>query len=625
MNGAGNAGFEESLAGLKHWRDAAAGALAELRRWALLARLIDEQAAARLAHLERRLAAERLTIAFVAENARGKSELINALFFADTGARLLPASPGRTILCPTEILWDPARPPSIRLLPVETRETPRALREYLDEIDTWQEVALDPAHPETLAAACEVLLESLDADTPRWRYAVINLPHPLLASGLVVLDTAGRDTLAAEPELSFHRVPDAAAIVFMLSADLGVTADDKALWGAHIEPVAGIEETCFVALNKIDGLRGDSKSESDVLSEIEARVRVAAHSLKVAPGRLFAVSARQALNARFVGDREAFLKSRLPRLEQALARGIAEQRRLAHATTLRAEVRPLLAETRALIASRLGFANDQLDDIAALQGKNQKLVEALARKAVVERGRIELARATLGGFRAAHNRYADELNRLLDPNEARAAGMRVRDTVASSAFSKAIGGALDAFFQDSREKIRRAVQVIDEEKTLMGTVSRKFTSEYRIAPVEAAEFATGRFLIEIDRIEQHCERDFKGSSSLFTRGRKNLGALFFDTVALKVIRVFEIADRETRTWMTGFIRPLDAQIATYQEQSNARIEGMGRIQTAEIDLLQRVEELRRVASELAAEERQWQEHQARLADVLEPRRGRPAA
>ncbi len=623
MNGAGTAGFEESLAELKRWRDGAAEALAGLRRWALIARLIDEQTAARLAHLERRLAAERLTIAFVAENARGKSELINALFFADTGARLLPALPGRSILCPTEILWDPARPPSIRLLPVETRDTPRALREYLDEIDTWQEVALDPAHPETIAPACEALLESIDADTPRWRYAVINLPHPLLASGLVILDTAGRDTLAAEPELSLHRVPDAAAIVFMLSTDTGAAADDLALWSAHIDPVAGIAETCFVALNKIDGLRGDSKSESDVLAEIEARVRASAHALKVAPGRVFAVSARQALNARFEGDREAYLKSRLPRLEQALARAIAQQRRLAHGTAVRAEVRPLLAETRALITSRLGFANEQLEDIATLQGKNQKLVEALARKAVVERGRIDQARATLTGFRAAHNRHADELDRLLDPNAARAAGMRAREALSSSAFSKAIGEALDAFFDESRERIRRAVQLIDEEKTLMGTVSRKFTNEYRIASVEAAEFATGRFLIEIDRVEEQCARDFKGGSSLFTRGRKSLGALFFDSAALKVIRVFEIADRETRTWMIGFIRPLDTLITAYQEQSNARIEGMGRIQTAEMDLLQRVEELRRVAGELAEQDSQWQGHQARLAEVLEPQR-RPA-
>ena len=110
---------------------ATAASLASFRRWATVGRLIDEQTAARLAHLERRLQSERLTIAFVAEYSRGKSELINALFFADLGTRLLPSGVGRTTLCPTEIAWDPARPPSIRLLPIQTRESPRALREFI--------------------------------------------------------------------------------------------------------------------------------------------------------------------------------------------------------------------------------------------------------------------------------------------------------------------------------------------------------------------------------------------------------------------------------------------------------------------------------------------------------------
>jgi hypothetical protein len=98
---------------------------------------------------------------------RGKGELINALFFAESGARLLPSIVGKTIQCPTEILWDDTRRPSIRLLPSETRESPRALRELLDEIDTWQEVPLDPLQPQSLAKTCEVLLDAVDAKTPR--------------------------------------------------------------------------------------------------------------------------------------------------------------------------------------------------------------------------------------------------------------------------------------------------------------------------------------------------------------------------------------------------------------------------------------------------------------------------
>lgn len=609
--------FQESLAELRRWREATADSLAAFRRWATVGRLLDEQSAARLAHLERRLAFERLTIAFVGEHSRGKSELINALFFADLGTRLLPSAGGRTIQCPTEILWDPQRKPGIRLLPIETRDSPRALREYLAEIETWNEVALDRDNPDTLAATCEVLLESLDADTPRWRYAQINFPHPLLAGGLTLLDTAGFRTLASEPELSFHRVPDAAAIVFTLSADMGITLADRTLWGEHIAPIAGIEATCFIALNKIDWLRDGAKPESQVLAEIDAQVREAADTLGVAPTRIYALSAKQALAAKLQGDRDAFLRSRLYRLEQALARGMSHQRRVSHTTEVRAEAHGALAEARTLVTSRLEFATEQLEEIAVLQGKNQKLVEAIAKKAAVDRGRLEQARATMAGMRTAHNRNADELGRLLDPDEARAAGIRAREAVAASAFSKGIGEALDAFFLESRERIVRAIAVIQEARKLMATVSRKFNEEHKVALVELPDFGTDRFLIELARIEEQAQAEFKGRSSLFMRGRKSLGALFFDSVALKVINVFEIADRESRTWMSGFIRPLEAQIGAYQEQSNSRIEGMGRIQNAEVDLIARLEELKKLAADVAAQKEQLEAHSRRLMSLLD--------
>jgi hypothetical protein len=614
--------LEAALESLTHWRAELAAGLESLRRWAQAGRLIDEQAASRLAHLERRLASERLTIAFVAEQSRGKSELINALFFGEQGMRLLPASGGK-ILCPTEILWDATRAPSIRLLPIETRESGRALREYMNEADAWHELPLDPRRPETVPVACEALTQSRQVDgaaVPRWRYAIINFPHPLLAAGVAILDTAGFRTLASEPELSFHRVPDAAAVVFMISAESSITPADQALWTEHVATIGGIEDTCFVVLNKIDGLRDGARGEGQVLTEIDRQVKTVADALGIAPTRIFALSAKQGLAAKMQGDRDGLVRSRLYRLEQALSRGLVHQRRLAHATGARAEVRGVLAEMRALIASRLDFANGQLEELTALKDKNQKLVELLARKAGVERGRLEQARAMMSGLRVVHNKHAGELERLLDPAAARESAMRAREAVGGSAFSKAIGEILAGFFRDARETIVHAIAVIQEARKVMAAVRQKMTVEYKIAPVEAAPFATERFLIELDRLEEHCTREFKGGSNLLLRSRKALGTLFFDTVALQVIHVFEIADRETRAWLAGFIRPLESQINAYQEQSNARIEGMGRIQNAEVDLLDKLAELERLAAEVGAQREQCEAQQQRLMALLEVER-----
>ncbi len=107
---------------------------------------------------------------------------------------------------------------------------------------------------------------------------------------------------------------------------------------------------------------------------------------------------------------------------------------------------------------------------------------------------------------------------------------------------------------------------------------------------------------------------------MFLKSRKSLGSLFFETVALQVVRIFEIADREVRAWMGGFIRPLEAQINTYQEQSYSRVEGMGRIQVAESDLIARLDELKSLAAHLAAEREEHEEHQQRILALLEVER-----
>ena len=96
-----------------------------LHEWLSQQDLADAQVDLRVQHLLERLHQDKLVVAFVAEFSRGKSELINAIFFADFGQRLLPSSAGRTTMCPTELLYDPTRPPSIRLLPIETRRARR--------------------------------------------------------------------------------------------------------------------------------------------------------------------------------------------------------------------------------------------------------------------------------------------------------------------------------------------------------------------------------------------------------------------------------------------------------------------------------------------------------------------
>ena len=78
------------------WRSGVAQAIEQYRAWIAGSDFADGILDQRIMRLKERLVDDKLTIAFVAEFSRGKSELINAIFFAEYGQRILPSSAGRT-------------------------------------------------------------------------------------------------------------------------------------------------------------------------------------------------------------------------------------------------------------------------------------------------------------------------------------------------------------------------------------------------------------------------------------------------------------------------------------------------------------------------------------------------
>ncbi len=260
--------FSAQLGAYSAWREDLIAGVRALQNWLVDQDLGDAQTEHRIDAPARAPAQEdKLQVAFVAEFSRGKSELINAMFFAEFGQRILPSSAGRTTMCPTELLHDPASPPSIRLLPIETRKQSHPLSEWKKYADEWTTIPLDLGSADSVARALSHVSETLrvnideaaelglhDAEDqlagtvvpidgkveiPRWRHAVINFPHPLLKQGLVILDTPGLNAIGTEPELTLNLLPNAHAVVFILAADTGVTRTDAEIWNAITSPRRG--------------------------------------------------------------------------------------------------------------------------------------------------------------------------------------------------------------------------------------------------------------------------------------------------------------------------------------------------------------------------------------------------
>ena len=149
----------QQFAAYSEWRTQLSQGIEAFRRCLSENELSDAQTELRIGQLLETLREDRLHVAFVAEFSRGKSELINAIFFANYGNRMLPSTAGRTTMCPTELMFDAGKPPSIELLPIQTREGNASISEYKRFPDEWRIVPLDIESGESVQEALRSVSE----------------------------------------------------------------------------------------------------------------------------------------------------------------------------------------------------------------------------------------------------------------------------------------------------------------------------------------------------------------------------------------------------------------------------------------------------------------------------------
>src|SRR5262245_22452666 len=202
------------------WKRELLREITRYRSWLEHNRLNSDALSAKLERAQHLLRTDHITLAFVGEFSRGKTELINSLFFSSFGQRMLPSQAGRTTMCPTELFYDPASEhPYIRLLPIETRMSDASVAQFKRAPRHWVTIPLDASDPASMAQAFSqvattkplpveqaiqlgFLPDSLESAgkpgmvlVPAWRHALLNFDHPLLRQGLRILDTPGLNAL----------------------------------------------------------------------------------------------------------------------------------------------------------------------------------------------------------------------------------------------------------------------------------------------------------------------------------------------------------------------------------------------------------------------------------------------
>jgi hypothetical protein len=611
------------------WRNDLGRGVARLRQWLGDNDLNDAQSDLRLQQLLERLREDKLVIAFVAEFSRGKSELINAIFFAEYGHRILPSSAGRTTMCPTELSYDPARSIAIELLPIETRSRQSSIAEFKSYPDEWRRIPLDTSSAEAMGEAmrrvgdhkrvtAEVARDlgfAIDdkgeeglqpdaagnVDIPCWRHALINFPHPLLEQGLVILDTPGLNAIGAEPELTLSLLPNAHAILFILAADTGVTLSDLTVWRDHVGVGRGRAKGRIVVLNKIDGLWDGLRADAEIDREIAQQVQTCAQTLALAPEYIYPVSAQKGLVAKINHDSALLSRSRLPQLEQALTRELLPAKKEIVGDSIAAEAIDILTTVRAVLRTRLSGVTDQLDEFAELRGKNQHVIEYMMRKVKSEKDEFEAGLQQYHAVRSVFSQLTNNLLAHLALEALREEVRRTREEMRGALFSKKLTEAMSGFFLAAKTCFDGSDKEIGEISRMMTAMYKRFSVVHGLKLDAVPTFSLLRQEKELARLEQTYQQQYKSLFAILTREKRVLTQQFFETVTVQVRKIFESANRDVDNWLRALMAPVETQVREVQLQLKRRLEGVKRIHQATDTLEDRIGELRLMQSGLEAQ------------------------
>ena len=612
-----------SLDALALWRHALDQQVAAFGAEAAAHDLLESSDQELLVTLRERLASEKLVVAFVAEFSRGKSELINAIFFGDAGCRVLPARPGRTTMCPVELRAEAGAAPCLSLLPIETRLQGHSLTELRGRLANWHHLPLDPDHADGLAAAMTAVthtrkvsiaqaaalgfwhesqpddnppvLSDGQVEVPAWRHAIVNYPHPLLQRGLVVIDTPGLNAVGAEPELTLGLLPSAHVVVFVLAADTGVTKSDWTMWRDHLDH-AGLER--FVVLNKIDALADPLLSAADVQAQIEQQRLSVARTLGVVDERVFPLSARQGLTARIEDNTELLQASRLLPLEQALAAQLMPRRQALLLQATETVFGRLHHSALRRVGDRRRQLAEQLLELRGLRGKSGMKLRMLLMRVESEINDFERCAARLAALRAVHERQHRLMLAHLSLDTLRAEVNAMHAAMAVRLFNLGARSAFDALMQRLRQTLVRAAAQADELRQMLEGSHTQLNAEFGFAFVLGPPPKLSHLTAELDRIAGGYGK-YLGLSQAWRKAAPGFADQFRRMLLSKLRVVYENAAAEFELWSKGAQAQGDVQLRERRHGFARRRDALQRVQLAAGDLEQRIAEVQQQDGQLA--------------------------
>lgn len=563
------------------WKKELIRQIGRYRLWLQDNNLFSDDVSNRIRHGLELLIEDELTIAFVGEYSRGKTELINALFFSEYGQRMLPSQAGRTTMCPTELFFDRTSNSNyLLLLPIETRTGELSLQQLRKQPERWVKHDLDERDPEIMR---EVLAEvarvksvtpqearklGFDEDmlehdrnkpgnvvVPAWRNAQISIRHPLFERGLRILDTPGLNALGSEPELTISMLPRAHAIIFLLSADTGVTASDLTIWKDHIDTEhADHRAGRFAVLNKIDVLWDDLQGEKHTQEAIDRVRGYTADHLGMRQSDVIPLSAKQGLLARVKGNEELLDRSNLAQLEQLIIQRILMHKEQLITQSLINDLLGMLQNSQAAMQNRLDALEEELQACSGVT-MDKDALRRLADRAQRDYDFYYKKLITLRSSRRLMDSQGEMLRGLVSQARFEAHAEQTRQKMSKSWTTAGMNSSMDHFFELLENDLSNLLGEGRLAEKMVGAIYRRYNEDTRARHLEPIPLRAGRHVIAIRELRKKAKRFRISPKNLLTE-QSLLVRRFFNVMVGEARTLHQRVRADVERWPSEALLPI---------------------------------------------------------------------
>ncbi|MBI3528841.1 MAG: dynamin family protein [Betaproteobacteria bacterium] len=630
--------LENQVSAYQQWRDELRDCIQAYQNWLEDHGHADIQRSLRIYDLVESLRNDRMILAFLAEFSRGKTELINAMFFSDFKQRLLPSDVGRTTMCPTEIFYDASEEPYIKLLPIESRKSDESIAALKHKPVEWVKIKLNLASQEEMATAMSSLaqvksvaveeagalglLDETDfvtttvvvkyggkVEIPCWRHALVNYPHPLLKKGLVILDTPGLNALGTEPELTLSMIPSAHAVLFLLAMDTGVTKSDLDVWQKYVQSYVTRR---IAVLNKIDLMWDDLKSDEQIEIGVERQLVETARILGLPRDHVIALSAQKGLIARIRGDVSLLAKSRIEVLERLLAEEIIPSKQQILRAAVSREIGNMLETSLQSTTAQLASTRGELQEMSKLSGKNRDLAKLLLAR--LEQDKAGYLRH-MESFKRSYATVLKQGNVLIGTlADDRLDEMMSRslEAIEGSWTTAGLMRSMQALFDTFSRQAEKILNFSGETRNYVDGVYTEFHKMYGFPKMTPPVLNLERHILRMHSLHQSTERFCKDPVNVMTE-KHFLVRRFYGGLVAHARELFSHLRLELDAWVNSALMPLSLQLKEHQKLLERKVENLRKV-VGDINTLQeRVRQLEQQQLQLGKQV----EELTQIRDVLQ--------